>query len=306
MSRVLVAGGAGFLGSNLCARLLDHGDMVYCMDNFSTGSSNNISELYANNRFHLILANTSCGPIPEIDVDQIYHLASPTAPGAYQKDPEGTLEANIAGTENLLKMATEQGATMLFTSSIRVTEALEIMSPHSCYVGGKRRGEELCLRYHEEKGTRVKVARLYNTYGPKMAMDDSRVVPQFVMRALKGDPLKIVGTGLQKDSFCYVDDMLDGLMAYMDSDIFPGPVEFGYPYPISIVELAELAIKVTHSRSPIIFNGIDRSEREMEIKKNRPIPDISEARKRLGWEPKVSLETGLMRLADYYCKAMGA
>jgi len=303
MSRILVTGGAGFLGSNLCERLLDRGDLVYCMDNFSTGSSNNIGELYSNNRFHLILGNTSCGPIPEIDIDQIYHLASPTAPGAYQKDPEGTLEANIAGTENLLKMATEQRSTMLFTSSIRVTEALEIMSPHSCYVGGKRRGEELCLRYYEA-GTRVKIARLYNTYGPKMATNDSRVVPQFVMRAIKGDPLKIVGTGLQKDSFCYVDDMLDGLMAYMDSDIFPGPVEFGYPYPISIVDLAELVIKVTHSKSPIIFNGIERSAREMEIKKNRPVPQVGEANAKLGWMPTMTLEDGLIRLADYYTGEM--
>jgi len=297
--KVLVAGGAGFLGSNLCHRLIDRGDIVYCMDTLSTSSSNNIADLYSANRFHLILANVA-HPLPEIRVDQIYHLASPTAPGAYQKDPDGTVEANVKGTENLLKMATEQGARMLFTSSIRVTEALELESPHSCYVDGKRQAEELCLNHHQIHHVDVKIARLFNTYGPRMAKDDSRVVPQFVMRALRGDPLKIAGDGSQKDSFCYVDDMVDALIAYMNSDIKFGPIEFGYPEPISILDLAKLVTSVTHSVSAIEFNGVVRSARELEIKRHRPVPDIREAEEKLGWTPQVPLDVGLGRLAEYY------
>ena len=300
--KILVAGGAGFLGSNLCHRLIDGGDIVYCMDTLSTSSTDNIADLYSANRFHLILANVA-HPLPEIQVDQIYALASPTAPGAYQRDPEGTVEANTVGVKNLLEMATAQGARMLFTSSIRVTEALELESPHSCYVEGKRAGEKLCLEYFAKHGTDVKIARLFNTYGPRMAKDDSRVVPTFVRRALKGDPLKIAGDGAQKDSFCYVDDMLDALIKYMNSDIPFGPVEFGYPEPITIVDLAKLTVNVTNSTSAIVFNGVERSAREMEIKRHRPVPDISEARGKLGWTPQVPLDVGLGRLAEYYAGA---
>jgi UDP-glucuronate decarboxylase len=274
------------------------------MDNLSTGSANNIANLYANSRFHLVLADAS-RLIPDIEVNQIYSLASPTAPGAYQKDPEGTLEANIEGTENLLKMATSQHARILVTSSIRVTEPLELASPHSCYVNGKIGAEELCKTYNKLYGTDVKIARLYNTYGPRMARDDSRVVPTFIRRALAGEPLKIAGDGTQRDSFCYIDDMLDALMAYMASDIKLGPVEFGYPLPIAIIDLAKLAIKATGSKSEIVFNGVVRSARELEIKKFRPVPDIREAQKRLGWIPRTPLETGIARLAEYYRGAMG-
>jgi UDP-glucuronate decarboxylase len=299
MSKILVSGGAGFIGSNLCGRLLDHGDMVYCLDNLSTSSANNIADYYSNNRFHLMLGDVAnCRP--EIEVNQIYSLASPTAPGAYQKDPEGTLEANIAGTENLLKMATEQKARILVTSSIRVTEPLELQSPHSCYVDGKKGAEELCREYHDKHGTDVKIARLYNTYGPRMARDDTRVVPTFIRRALAGEPLKIAGDGTQRDSFCYIDDMLDALIRYMASDIQLGPVEFGYPLPIAIIDLAKLAIRATGSKSKIEFNGVVRSARELEIKKFRPVPDIREAQARLGWIPRTSLEVGLARMAAYY------
>jgi UDP-glucuronate decarboxylase len=239
----------------------------------------------------------------DIEVDQIYNFASPTAPGAYQADPQGTIEANTTGTKNMLDIATEQGATMLHTSSIRVDEETPEDSPHFCYIGSKRKSEELCREYHD-KGTKVKVARLFNTYGPKMATNDSRVVPQFIMRALRGDPLMIVGDGLQKDSFCYVSDMLDGLIAYMNSDIDFGPVQFGYPEPISILDLAFLTIGLTDSKSQIIFNGVNRSAKEMAIKMRRPVPDITEAREKLGWEPKVPLEKGLPKLADYYSKIL--
>ena len=297
--KVLVAGGAGFLGSNLCHRLIDGGDIVYCMDTLSTSSTDNIADLYSANRFHLILANV-INPLPEIRVDQIYHLASPTAPGAYQRDPEGTVEANVKGTLNLLRMANIQGAKMLFASSIRVTEPLELESPHSCYVDGKRQAEELCLNYHQIHHVDVKIARLFNTYGPRMAKDDSRVVPTFVRQALRGDPLKIAGDGAQKDSFCYVDDMVDALIAYMNSDIKLGPMEFGYPDPIAILYLAKLVIQVTHSQSVIEFNGVVRSARELEIKRHRPVPDISDAEEKLGWFPVVSLPVGLRLLAEYY------
>jgi UDP-glucuronate decarboxylase len=308
--KVLVAGGAGFIGSNLCTRLIDYGDTVYCLDNLSTSSPDNISDLYSNNRFHFIPGDVS-KHVPEVLVDQIYNCASPTAPGHYQRAPEATMEANVKGTENLLKLAEKQKARMLQTSTIRVTEELEktpcvtdcyldsIENPHACYVEGKRRAEKLCRGYFE-RGVDVKVARLFNTYGPKMARDDSRVVPQFVMRALRGDPLLIVGEGVQRDSFCYVDDMLDGLIAYMNSDIKFGPVEFGYPEPISILDLAKLTIATLGSKSEIVFNGVNRPAREIAAKMKRPVPDISEARLKLGWEPRVSLVKGITALAEYY------
>ncbi len=296
--RILVSGGAGFIGSNLCERLVQAGETVYCLDNFTTGSRENINNLHISANFHAVEGN-AIHP-PDVGVDQIYSLASATAPGAYQADPLGTLEANIDGTSALLQMATRQRATMLLTSSIRVTEPLEDRSPHACYVDGKRKAEELCKAYHRNFGTDVKIARLYNTYGPKMALGDSRVVPQFIMRALRGEPLKIAGDGTQRDSFCYVGDMLDALTAYMASDIKLGPVEFGYPLPIAIIDLAKLAVKITGSNSPIVFNGVVRSARELAIKKARPVPDIREAQKRLGWTPRTELEAGLRKMTEYY------
>lgn len=298
MSRVLVSGGAGFLGSNLCHRLVDYGDEVWCLDNLSTGSANNVDDLMPHGRFHFVPGNAT-NP-PGVRVDEIYSLASPTAPGAYQAMPEATLEANIAGTQALLDMADKQGARMLVTSSIRVTEPLELASPHSCYVEGKRTAESLCCEYHEKRNTKVKIARLYNTYGPRMARDDSRVVPTFIRRALAGEPLKIAGDGTQRDSFCYVDDMIDALMRYMWSDIFPGPMEFGYPLPVSIMDLARIVKRVTGSASPIVCNGVIRSARELEIKKHRPIPDIRDTTARLGWLPRTPLDVGLGRMAEYY------
>jgi UDP-glucuronate decarboxylase len=189
---------------------------------------------------------------------------------------------------------------MLFTSSIRVTERFDRDGPHACYITGKIIGENLCLTYNQECGIDVKVARLYNTYGPRMALNDSRVIPQFVLRALRGEPLKIVGDGLQRDSFCYVDDMLDGLIAYMNSDVKLGPMEFGYPSPISIIDLAQLVVRLAGSSSPIEFNGVDRPAEEMEIKHRRPVPDIGEAREKLGWNPQTTLEEGLPRIIAYY------
>jgi nucleoside-diphosphate-sugar epimerase len=309
--KILVAGGAGFLGSNLCARLIDYGDTVYCLDNLSTSSVENISDLYSNNRFHFIPGDVSKG-VPEFGVDQIYNCASPTAPGHYQRAPEATREANVKGTINLLELARTHKARMLQTSTIRVTEELEkvvcvtdcftdeIESPHACYVEGKRIAEALCQLYAFDNKVDVKLARLYNTYGPKMSRDDSRVVPQFVMRALRGDPLLIVGEGVQRDSFCYVDDMLDGLIAYMNSDIQFGPVEFGYPEPISILDLARLTISTLNSKSEIVFNGANRPAREIAAKMKRPVPNIDEARAILGWTPRVPLEDGIRRLAEYY------
>lgn len=301
--KVLVAGGAGFLGSNLCERLVERGDYVYCMDNLSTGKSENIAGLQKDPDFHFLVGDTA-NKTPEIEVDQIYNLASPTAPGDYTRLRKETLEANISGTKNLLKMAENQNAKMLHTSSIRVGEETPIDSPHYAYIGSKRISETICRLRHDIYGTKVKVARLFNTYGPKMRLDDSRVVPQFVMRALKGQPLMIVGDGTQKDSFCYVSDMMDALISYMDSDINFCPVQFGYPKPISIIDLAQLTINLLKSKSTIMFNGINRSAEELAIKMNRPVPDISEARLKLGWEPKVPLEAGLMMLADYFSARM--
>jgi len=295
--RILVSGGAGFLGSNLCERLLGYGDNVWCLDNLATGSEENISNLYGCEKFHFIAGNAASPP--DIKVDQIYSLASPTAPGAYMADPEGTIEANVAGTKAMLNLADRYGAKMLLTSSIRVTEPLEPDSPHSCYVESKRRAEELCLKA-SANGTNVKIARLYNSYGPRMSVNDSRVMPQFITRALKGEELKIVGDGTQRDAFCYIDDMIDALIAYMESDFGPGPLELGYPVPIAIIDLARLVIKLTDSKSKIVFNGIQRSARELEIKKMRPIPDIREAEKKLGWRPRIGYEDGIRRTADFF------
>ena len=313
--RILVAGGAGFIGSNLCERLIEAGDTVWCLDNLLTGAAPNVAHLYSENGFHFIPANAK--DVPDLDVEQIYNLASPTAPGAYQRYPRETLEANIAGTEALLRLAERRKARMLQASTIRVTEELERSmlpcttncylddrygadSPHACYVEGKREAERLCREYYEKHNVDVKVARLYNTYGPRMARDDSRVVPTFVRRAIEGEPLLIAGDGTQRDSFCYIDDMLDALVTFMNSDIKFGPMEFGYPLPISIHDLAKLTKKITDSASPIKFNGVKRSARELEAKKRRPVPDIREARSRLGWTPHVELGDGIMAMADYY------
>ena len=290
--RILVAGGAGFIGSNLCEALINRGDEVFCLDNLSTGSARNIIHIYENEQFHLITSNVE-EPI-DIDVDQIYNLASPAAPGDYKAHPGETMVANVAGTERLLRMAMKYEARMLHVSTIRVLEDVPEGSPHFAYVKGKRKAEMLCREYHD-KGTNVIIARLYNTYGPNMSKTDSRVVPQFVMRALRGEPLMLVGNGEQRDSFCYIDDILDGLIAYMNSDIAFGPMEFGYPQTVSIRELAELAKRVIHSDSLIMLNGQGTA-----INADRPVPDIREAQTSLGWNPRITLEMGLSRLAEYY------
>jgi UDP-glucuronate decarboxylase len=298
LADILVAGGAGFIGSNLCARLLKAGETVYCVDNLTTGAERNVRNLQMSRNFRLLQMNVK--DVFDFHVDQIYNLASPAAPGHYKARPEETMEANTAGTARLLRLAKDTGAKMVQASTIRVLEDVAPDSPHYCYIEGKRRAEELVQNYHQLYGTDVKIARMFNTYGPGMAKDDSRVVPQFVMRALNGEPLQIVGDGNQQDSFCYVDDMIDGLTAYMASDIKPGPMEFGYPVPIAIIDLARLVRKVVHSDSAIKFNGVARPARELEAKKRRPVPDIREVKERLGWKPRVSLEVGLMMLADYF------
>ena len=290
--RILVAGGAGFIGSNLCSRLLGDGAEVYCVDNLLTASTRNVRYLQMNRKFRLLQASVQ--DISDFEVDQIYNLASPAAPGDYKAHPKETMAANVAGTERLLRMAATCGARMLHASTIRVLEDVPEDSPHFSYVEGKRKAERLCRKYYD-KGTNVVIARLYNTYGPNMSKTDSRVVPQFVMRALRGEPLILVGNGEQKDSFCYVDDMLDGLIAYMNSDIAFGPMEFGYPKMVSIYELAELAKRVIHSDSLIMLNGQGTA-----INADRPVPDIREAQTSLGWNPRITLETGLSRLAEYY------
>lgn len=297
MKRILVAGGAGFLGSNLCAELLDRGDSVFCLDNLSTGSLRNIAPLFDNERFHFI-PDDVIHP-QNLTVSMIYNFASPAAPGDYKRDPEGTMEANTEGTETLLKLAEKTGAKFLQASTIRVNEQVASDSPHAAYIEGKRKAEALCMKYHNSGKVEVKIARLNNTYGPKMSFTDSRVVPQFVLKAITDEPLVIWGGGEQRDSFCYVDDMVEGLIRYMESDISPGPIEFGDTECVSIKELAEMTVWTLGSKSKIILNGhggpgADRT------------PDISRARNWLGWQPLVSLEHGLNELADYYREAMRA
>lgn len=304
--RVLVTGGAGFLGSHLCEHLLAKGYDVLCVDNFYTGSKRNITHLLGNPFFELLRHDITFPLF--VEVDQIYNLACPASPIHYQNDPVQTTKVNVHGAINMLGLAKRVGATILQASTSEVYGNPSVhpqvetywgnvnpIGPRACYDEGKRCAETLFFDYHRQHKVHVKVARIFNTYGPRMHPNDGRVVSNFIVQALRGDPITIYGDGLQTRSFCYVDDLVEALMALMDSpEGMTGPVNIGNPDEFSVLELAQLVVKLTNSKSEIIRMRLPQDDPE------RRRPDISLAKTTLGWYPKVKLVDGLINTIAYF------
>jgi UDP-glucuronate decarboxylase len=304
--RVMVTGGAGFLGSHLCEKLLAAGADVLCVDNFYTGTKENVAHLLADTHFEVIRHDVTF-PL-YVEVDEIYNLACPASPIHYQFDPVQTTKTSVHGAINMLGLAKRVKAKILQASTSEVYGDPKIhpqtedywghVNPiglRSCYDEGKRCAETLFFDYHRQHKLRIKVARIFNTYGPRMHPNDGRVVSNFIMQALRNEPITIYGDGGQTRSFCYVDDLIDGLMGLMGTaDDFTGPVNIGNPNEFTIRELAEKVIALTGSRSKLEMKPLpsdDPTQRQ---------PDISIARKVLGWQPSVQLESGLAKTIDYF------
>jgi UDP-glucuronate decarboxylase len=304
--RVLVTGGAGFLGSHLCDRLLGDGHEVLCVDNFFTGAKRNIAHLLDNPAFELIRHDVTF-PL-YVEVDEIYNLACPASPIHYQHDPVQTTKTSVHGAINMLGLAKRVGARILQASTSEVygdpavhpqTEDywghVNPIGPRSCYDEGKRCAETLFFDYHRQLGLRIKVARIFNTYGPRMHPADGRVVSNFIVQALSGKPITIYGDGRQTRSFCYVDDLIDGLVRLMASpDAVTGPVNLGNPSEFSMRELGDLVVAKVGSPSAIASEPLPADDPRQRR------PDIGRARELLGWEPRVSLEEGLDRTIAYF------
>ncbi len=309
--RVLVTGGAGFLGSHLCERLLSEGHEVLCVDNLFTGSRRNIAHLLENTAFEFIRHDVTF-PL-YVEVDEIYNLACPASPIHYQHDPVQTTKTSVHGSINMLGLAKRLGVKILQASTSEVygdpavhpqTEDywghVNPIGPRSCYDEGKRCAETLFFDYHRQLGLSIKVARIFNTYGPRMHPNDGRVVSNFIVQALQGEPITLFGDGSQTRSFCYVDDTVDGLIRLMNTpDEVTGPVNIGNPVEISVKELAEMVRSRTGG-------GVEFESRELpdDDPKQRQ-PDISRARELLKWEPRVPLEQGLERTIDYFRDLLG-
>ncbi|MBU1181078.1 MAG: SDR family oxidoreductase [Proteobacteria bacterium] len=304
--RVLVTGGAGFLGSHLCERLLQEGCDVICADNFYTGSKRNIVHLLKNPYFELLRHDITF-PL-YLEVDEIYNLACPASPIHYQNDPVQTTKVNVHGSINMLGLAKRIKAKILQASTSEVygdpavhpqTEAywgnVNCIGPRSCYDEGKRCAETLFFDYYRQHKLKIKVARIFNTYGPHMHPNDGRVVSNFIMQALRDEPITIYGDGSQTRSFCYVDDLIEGLIRLMNSpDDFTGPVNLGNPVEFTILELARKVIALTGSESKIVFKPLPEDD-----PKQRK-PDITLAIDMLGWQPEVILEEGLKKTIGYF------
>ena len=304
--RVLVTGGAGFLGSHLCERLVEAGQDVVCVDNFYTGAKRNILHLLQNRCFELLRHDITF-PL-YLEVDRIYNLACPAAPIHYQFDPVQTTKVNVHGSINMLGLAKRLRAEILQASTSEVYGDPEVhpqletyvgsvnpIGPRACYDEGKRCAETLFFDYHRQYGLKIKVARIFNTYGPRMHQNDGRVVSNFIVQALKKEPITIYGDGLQTRSFCYVDDMVNGLINLMNSqDAITGPINLGNPEEITMLELANKIIKLTNSRSEIIFRPLPADD-----PKQRK-PDITLAKEKIGWSPEVSLDEGLQKTIAYF------
>jgi len=305
MTTVLVTGGAGFLGSHLCDRLIERGDDVICVDNFFTGSKENVRHLIGHPRFELI-RHDIVHPL-YVEADRIFNLACPASPEAYQYNPIKTIKTSTVGMVNIMGLAKRCGARILHASTSEVygdplvhpqTEDywghVNPIGPRSCYDEGKRIAESLMMNYHQEHGTEIRIIRIFNTYGPRMAPDDGRVVSNFIMQALKGEDLTVYGDGLQTRSFCYCDDLIAGMMKLMDQDDHTGPINIGNPVENTMLELAEAVIKVTGSRSRVIHMPLPKDDPK------KRCPDITRARTLLGWEPKVLLAEGLKSTMEWY------
>ncbi len=304
--RILVTGGAGFLGSHLCERLLEKGHEVLCVDNFYTGRRSNIAHLISNPYFE-VLRHDICFPL-YLEVDEIYNLACPASPVHYQFDPVQTTKTSVHGSINMLGLAKRVKAKILQASTSEVYGDPTVhpqpesywgnVNPiglRSCYDEGKRCAETLFFDYHRQHKLKIKVARIFNTYGPRMYPNDGRVVSNFIMQALKGEDITVFGDGSQTRSFCYVDDLVDGLIKLMNTpDDFSGPVNLGNPVEFSILELAQKVVELTGSKSRIVYKPLPQDDPV------RRCPDITLAEKELRWQPKMGLEVGLRKTVEYF------
>ena len=304
--KILITGGGGFLGSHLCERLLNEGHEIICLDNFFTGNKHNIVHLMSNPRFEVLRHDVTLPLF--IEVDEIYNLACPASPIHYQHDPVQTTKTCVHGAINMLGLAKRTGAKIMQASTSEVYGDPEIhpqvesywgkVNPigiRSCYDEGKRCAETLFLDYHRQHGLDIKIARIFNTYGPKMHADDGRVVSNFVVQALKGEDITIYGDGQQSRSFCYVDEMVDAFIRLMATgDDFIGPVNLGNPGEFTIRELAEKTLAMVGSKSKLINEPLPEDDPRQRQ------PDISLAKEKLGWEPVITLDEGLQKTIDYF------
>ena len=307
--RILVTGGAGFLGSHLCERLLEAGDEVLCLDNFFTGRKKNVQHLLNKPYFELIRHDVTL-PIL-LEVDRIYHLACPASPIHYQYNAIKTIKANVLGTINMLGMAKRVKARILFASTSEVYGDpivhpqkedywgnVNTIGIRSCYDEGKRVAETLMMDYHRQNKVDIKIVRIFNTYGPRMLANDGRVVSNFIIQALKGEAITVYGQGSQTRSFCFVDDLVEGMIRMMDCEGFIGPVNLGNPEEYTILEFAQKIITMTGSKSKISYKPLPSDD-----PKQRQ-PDITLAGQKLGWKPVISVTDGLKRTIDYFEKEL--
>ena len=310
MKRILVTGGAGFLGSHLCQRLLSEGHEVLCVDNFYTGSKDNLASLSASCRFELV-RHDICQPL-HVEVDEIYNLACPASPLHYQADPIQTIKTSVFGAFHLLGLAKRVKAKIFQASTSEVygdpfehpqKESywgnVNPIGYRSCYDEGKRCAETLFFDYHRAHGVGIKLGRIFNTYGPRMHPNDGRVVSNFIVQALKNEPITIYGNGEQTRSFCYVDDLIDVIRLFMDaSESIMGPLNMGNPEEFRVIDLAQQILELTGSSSPIHFLPLPSDDPRQRR------PDIGKAKELLGWEPKVSLQEGLKATIAYFESAL--
>lgn len=303
--RVLVTGGAGFLGSHLCDRLIADGHEVICLDNFFTGKKKNIAHLLNNPKFE-IMRHDVVQPI-YAEVDWIFNLACPASPVHYQRDPVRTIKTNVMGALNSLGCAKQNNARVLQASTSEVygdpkvhpqpesyRGAVNPIGIRACYDEGKRTAETLFFDYHRQHGLDIRVVRIFNTYGPRMTANDGRVVSNFIVQALKGEDITVYGDGTQTRSFCYVDDLIDGIVKMMNVENFTGPVNLGNPGEFTMLELAELVLKLTGSKSKIVYRPLPSDD------PTQRCPVIDLAKEKLNWQPTVKLEDGLKLTIEYF------
>lgn len=303
--KVLVSGGAGFIGSHLCERLVERGDEVICLDNLFTGRLENVAHLRDKPGFRFVQHDV-CEPLL-VDVDRIFNLACPASPIHYQIDPIRTVQTNVMGMINMLEIARRMGARILQASTSEVygdpavhpqTEDywgnVNTIGPRACYDEGKRVAETLMSDYHRQAGVDIRLPRIFNTYGPRMAENDGRVVSNFVLQALRGEELTLYGTGEQTRSFCYVDDLVEGLLRLMDADGIVEPVNLGNPGEFTMRQLAETICRLSGTEARVKYRPLPEDDPA------RRKPDISKAKQLLGWEPTVQLEDGLARTIEYF------
>ena len=308
--RTLVTGGAGFIGSHLCERLLNEGREVLCLDNFFTGRKSNIAHLMGNPAFELIRHDIT-EPIL-LEIDEIYNLACPASPVHYQHNPVKTIKTNIMGALNMLGLAKRVNARILQASTSEVYGDprehpqkegywgnVNPIGPRACYDEGKRCAESLMTSYHKQNGVDIRVVRIFNTYGPRMLADDGRVVSNFIVQALRGEAITIYGDGSQTRSFCYVDDLVNALIMMMECDDFTGPVNLGNPVEFTILELAKRVQALINSDLELVYKPLPEDD---------PVqrqPDITLAKRKLGWQPHIAIDEGIVKTIDYFREILG-